>query len=153
MAEYLGRGLFSKPQEVAVPDLTRVERRPVENISEGRLRAGERRGREEARTETEVRLRSDQPSQASINIPSAARMRLEEQTRQSSSLSAHISSPVTRNSFRQSVSPQVGRTSLKVSPSPLVPRREDNPFGSPDCSESLGEDNPFAESSGTEVRP
>ena len=45
MAEYLGRGLFSKPQEVAVPDLTRVERRPVENISEGRLRAGERRGR------------------------------------------------------------------------------------------------------------
>ena len=61
VAEYLGRGLFSQPQEVAVPDLTKVERRPVEdlreNISEGRLRAGERR-REEVRTETESRLRS-----------------------------------------------------------------------------------------------
>ena len=160
VAEYLGRGLFSQPQEVAVPDLTKVERRPVEdlreNISEGRLRAGERR-REEVRTETESRLRSEQPSQANINIPSAARMRLEE-TRQSSSLSAHISSPVTRNSFRQSVSPQVGRSAVRMSPSPMVPRREDiapanpfgetsNPFGSPDSNESLGEDNPFAESS------
>ena len=61
VAEYLGRGLFSQPQEVAVPDLTKVERRPVEdlreNSSEGRLRAGERR-REEVRTETESRLRS-----------------------------------------------------------------------------------------------
>ena len=86
MAEYLGRGLFSQPQEVAGPDVSsqveRVERRPVENmmsgleVSEGRLRAGDRRGREEMREETESRLRSDQPSQATVNIPSTARLRL-----------------------------------------------------------------------------
>ena len=165
VAEYLGRGLFTQPQEIAVPDLSKVERRPVEDlrenisgleVSEGRLRAAARRGREEVRTETESRLRSEQPSQAGLNIPSAARMRLEEQSRQSSSLSAHISPPGARNSFRLSVSPQVGRGSLGVSPSPLVPRREDiapanpfgeksNPFGSPGSNDSLGEDNPFAE--------
>ena len=55
MAEYLGRGLFSQPQEVAEvsSQVERVERRPVEvrenmmtglEVSEGRLRAGGRRG-------------------------------------------------------------------------------------------------------------
>ena len=147
--------------------MERVERRPVEvreslmaglEVSEGRLRAAERR--EERREEVpESRLRADQPSQASLNIPSAARLRLEENSRLGSSLGL---SPVTRNS----VSPMVGRASQRASPSllqassspPVVPRREDiapanpfseksNPFGSPNSDESLGEDNPFAENS------
>ena len=153
----------------------RVERRPVEvmenmmtglEVSEGRLRAADRRGREERREETESRLRSEQPSQATVNIPSTGRMRLEETSRLGSSLAAMsvtALSPVTRNSYQFSVSPQVGRSSHRASPStvqasssPLVPRREDiapanpfseksNPFGSPNSDESLGEDNPFAE--------
>merc|ERR1719500_673011 len=107
-------------------------------VSEGRLRAADRRGREE----TESRLRSEQPSQATVNIPSTGRMRLEETSRLGSSLAAMsvtALSPVTRNSYQFSVSPQVGRSSHRASPStvqasssPLVPRREDiapaNPF-------------------------
>ena len=179
VAEYLGRGLFSQPQEVTVPQVSsqveRVERRPVEvmenmmtglEVSEGRLRAADRRGREERREETESRLRSDQPSQATVNIPSTGRLRLEETSRLGSSLasmSVTALSPVTRNSYQFSASPHLGRTSHRASPStvqasssPLVPRREDiapanpfseksNPFGSPNSDESLGEDNPFAE--------
>ena len=169
VAEYLGRGLFSQPQEVAevTSQGERVERRPGEGrdntmtgleVSEGRLRATDRRVTrpEERREETESRLRSDQPSQATVNIPSTGRLRLEESSR--------LSLPASRSSqYQFSVSPQVGRTSHRASPStvqagwsPLVPRREDiapanpfnqksNPFGSPTSDESLGEDNPFAE--------
>ena len=169
VAEYLGRGLFSQPPEVAevTSQGERVERRPGEvrdntmtglEVSEGRLRATDRRVTrpEERREETESRLRSDQPSQATVNIPSTGRLRLEESSR--------LSLPASRSSqYQFSVSPQVGRTSHRASPStvqagwsPLVPRREDiapanpfnqksNPFGSPTSDESLGEDNPFAD--------
>ena len=167
VAEYLGRGLFSHPQEAASTELERADRRPVEpreskvgglEVSEGRLRALERRGgREERREETESRLRSDQPSQAGLSIPSAARLRLEETSRLDSRLASSLTiSPVTRNSYQLSVSPRASPRTVPVSSSPVVPRREDiapanpfsektNPFGSPTSDESLGEDNPFAE--------
>merc|ERR1719516_753962 len=95
----------------------------------------------------ESRLRAGEASQAGVRIPSNARLRLAEQARPSSMA-------LERNSLASNMSPMARRTFQPSSASPRVPRREDvatqnpfkednNPFGSPDSNESLGNDNPF----------
>ena len=168
VAEYLGRGMFTQP--VRLPELpaqlpaaqqlpaqlaglTVSEARLRANqgraspeltaVSEGRLRAGERSA--VAAGPSEGRVRSSQPSQAALSVPSDARIRLTERGG-AGSLTANLSPPVNQARPVQSGSAET-----------VVPRREDiapanpfsdsNPFGSP-ATTSLGSDNPFASSAG-----
>jgi len=147
VAEYFGRGLFSSPLPVATPAVRTnggVPAAPPQ--TEARIRAETKSAGVQIHN-TEARLRAEAGTARTSVSPSPSEtptlraghtLGTSIPSRQTGSIAANLS---------QSLAPRMGPL-----PSPhTVLRREDikpaNPFGSPDSGSSLGDDNPFAETS------